>query len=251
MRDFTNPEELLDNQLKSENLSVQQNLTSLQNQIDLACKNIGRDPKSILLLAVSKKQPLSKLKEIAYNYDSGHKHFAENYVQHIIDRQKHFPHLQWHFIGRLQSNKLKFVIGNIYLIHSMGDIKHLQLADKLANKKNIVQDILLQVNFSDQITKQGFTKNQLEDAFIFLEKSQYLKCKGLMTLPPLTQNPQNSRIYFRQLKILLESSKQQFNFLKEDFKELSMGTSQDFIVAIEEGATIVRLGQCLFGPRVE
>lgn len=249
MRDSANHEKLSGDQIKSENISIQQNLTNLQNQIELACKNIGRDPKSVLLLAVSKKQPLNKLKKIVY--DTGHKHFAENYVQHILERQKYFPHLQWHLIGKLQSNKLKFVIGNVYLIHSMGDIKHLQLADKLAGQKDTVQNILLQVNLSDHITKQGFTRDQLKDAFIFLKESQHLICRGLMTLPPLTQDPQSSRIYFQQLKSLLESLKQRFGFLKEDFKELSMGTSQDFIVAIEEGATIVRLGQCLFGPRIK
>ena len=233
-------------------LNVKKNLTSLKKQIKLTCKQVNRDPKSVLLLAVSKKQPLSKLKEIAF--DDEHEHFGENYVQDIIERQKHFPHLKWHFMGQLQSNKLKFIIGNVYLIHSMNSFKHLKQGNQIAQKKGVTQDILLQVNLSHETSKQGFTVDQLESVFTFLEECEHqgyghLKCKGLMTLPPLTQNAKDSKVYFQGLRSLLNRFKKQFSFLGDDFKQLSMGTSQDFIVAIKEGATIVRLGECLFGPR--
>ena len=235
-------------------MSVKGNLTNITRQIDLACNKIDRNPKSVLLLAVSKKQPLDKLREIAFDKDFGHEHFGENYVQELIERQKHFPHLKWHFIGPLQSNKLKFIIGNVYLIHSMSSFKHLKQANQIAQEKDVTQDILLQVNLSYETSKQGFNVDQLESVFSFLEECKYqghgyLKCKGLMTLPPLTDNAQNSKVYFQELKNLLHRFKKQFSFLGEDFKDLSMGTSQDFVVAIEEGSTIVRLGECLFGPR--
>ena len=238
--------------MKSPLCDIRKNLTSLKKQIELTCKQVGRDSKSILLLAVSKKQPLNKLKEIASNDE--HKHFGENYIQELIERQKYFPHLKWHFIGPLQSNKLKFVIGNVYLIHSMSSFKHLKQSNQIAQEKGITQDILLQVNLSHEASKQGFTIDQLESVFTFLEECEhqgygYLKCKGLMTLPPLTENAEDSKVYFQELKSLLNNFKKQFSFLGEDFKQLSMGTSQDFIVAIEEGSTIVRLGECLFGPR--
>ena len=233
---------------------VKKRFVNLQKQIELICKQVGRDSASVLLLAVSKKQPLNKLKEIAFNKGYGQEHFGENYTQELIERQKHFPHLKWHFIGPLQSNKLKYVIGNVYLIHSMGSFKHLKQANQIAQQKDITQDILLQINLSHEPSKQGFNIDQLESVFSFLEECAYqgqgyLKCKGLMTLPPLTQNAQTSKIYFQELKNLLHRFKKQFSFLGEDFKELSMGTSQDFVVAIEEGSTIVRLGECLFGPR--
>ncbi len=231
---------------------IKKNLTSLRKQIELTCKQVGRDPKSVLLLAVSKKQPLNKLKEITSNDE--HKHFGENYAQELMERQKYFPHLKWHFIGSLQPNKLKFVIGNVYLVHSMSSFKHLKQGHQIAQKKCVTQDILLQVNLSHETSKQGFTVDQLESVFTFLEECEHqgyghLKCKGLMILPPLTQNAEDSKVYFQELKSLLNRFKKQFSFLGEDFKQLSMGTSQDFIVAIEEGATIVRLGECLFGPR--
>ena len=233
--------------------SIKENFTNIRQKIEFTCKKASRDPKSVLLLAVSKKQPLNKLEEIAFGKFE-HEHFGENYVQELIERQKHFPHLKWHFIGPLQTNKLKFVVGSVYLIHSMSSFKNLKQGYQIAQKKSVTQDILLQVNLSDESSKQGFTIDQLESVFIFLEECEHqgygnLKCKGLMTLPPLTDNPQDSKIYFQELKRLLDRFKKQFPFLGEGFKELSMGTSQDFTVAIEEESTIVRLGECLFGPR--
>ena len=226
-------------------MSVQQNLIYLQNQIKKACQSMNRDVQDVLLLAVSKKQPLNKLQEIA----TVQKHFAENYVQELLERQKLLPYLKWHFIGRLQSNKLKLLVGSVELIHTISHLKHLLLAHKLAQGQDRLQNILLQVNLSGESSKEGFDIYQIKEAFIFLKNSPYLKCKGLMTLPPLTQKAEDSRMYFQQLRGLLKSFKKQFAFLGEDFKELSMGTSQDFIVAIEEGATIVRLGEKLFGAR--
>ena len=236
------------------NKSIKENLTNIKQHIELTCKKMGRDPKTVLLLAVSKKQSLSKLKEIALDKTFAHEHFGENYVQELMERQKHLPHLKWHFIGPLQSNKLKLVIGSVYLIHSVCSFKNLKQGHQIAQENGVVQDILLQVNLSEESSKQGFTVEQLESVFIFLEECEHqgygnLKCKGLMTLPPLTDNAQDSRLYFQELKNLLDRFKKQFSFLGAGFKELSMGTSQDFIVAIEEGSTIVRLGECLFGPR--
>lgn len=224
---------------------LKENLASLKHQIRLTCQSLRRDPESVLLVAVSKKQPLSKLKEMGFH----HQHFAENHVQDLLERQKYFPDLKWHFIGRIQSNKLKFLIGKTYLIHSMNQLKYLKLADKLAHDQNVVQDVLLQVHLSDEISKQGFLTKDLPEAFCFLKTSRHLKCKGLMTLPPFTKDASLSRIYFQKLRALQEYLKKTYDFLGSHFRELSMGTSQDFLVAIEEGATMVRVGEKLFGPR--
>ena len=226
--------------------NISENLLSLQDQIKSACQSVGRDPASVLLVAVSKKQPIHRLEELA----KVHGHFAENYVQSLQERQRYFPHLKWHFIGKVQSNKLKFLIGNVELIHTIDHLTILEKADRLARSKKVIQDILLQVNLSREASKQGFFVEDMKEAFAFLAGSQHLKCKGLMTLPPFTKEAISSKTYFRELKALLESSKTQFA-LGDDFKELSMGTSQDFVVAIEEGATMIRLGESLFGPRLQ
>ena len=149
---------------------INENLIDLRKQIELACRSSGRDPKSVLLLAVSKKQSLDKLKVVACSKSLGHEHFGENYIQELVERQKHFPNLKWHLIGQLQSNKLKLIIGNVYLIHSMGCFKHLKQANKIAQQKSITQDILLQVDFSHETSKQGFTVDQLESAFYFFRR---------------------------------------------------------------------------------
>ena len=146
---------------------VKKNFLNLKRQIELACRSSDRDPKSVLLLAVSKKQPLSKLKEIASGENIRHEHFGENYVQELMERQKQFPHLKWHFIGPLQSNKLKFIIGNVHLIHSMGSFKNLKQSNQIAQERDVTQDILLQVNLSDETSKQGFNIDQLESVFVF------------------------------------------------------------------------------------
>ncbi len=193
----------------------------------------------VQLIAVSKNQSLDQIKSL---YEDGQRLFAENYVQEARQKIEQLKDLdiEWHFIGHLQTNKVKNVIGYFHLIHSVDSIKLLEAIQKTAEKKNIVQKILLQVNFSQESTKEGFEASQLLPLVSKLNQYPNVQVLGLMTMPPLAENPEDNRIYFQQAKKLLDQT---------GWPHLSMGTSHDYIVAIEEGATLVRLGTILFGVR--
>jgi len=203
-------------------------------------------PPSCQIIAVSKLQSVEKILNL---YGQGQRHFAENYVQEALKKQSEIskPDICWHFIGRLQKNKAKDVVGKFNMIHSVDQFTLAEAINKQAEKKNLIQKILIQVNLSKEETKGGVDEQGLDQ---LLEKTQQLKniqVLGLMTMPPLEEDPEKSRPYFKKLKLL------QLKLVKKypQLKELSMGTSSDYIVAAEEGATFVRLGTILFGERMK
>lgn len=202
-------------------------------------------PPTCRLIAVSKKQTVEKIEAL---YQMGQMDFAENYSQELIEKQYHFrdyPGIKWHFIGAIQKNKLKHIVGNVSLIHSVGNLEAAEAINQFAEKKGIIQDLLLQLNLAHESTKSGWTEQKLFDSVENLKELQNIKICGLMTLPPLFDNPEDLRPYFKKLKeIAVELQKYQL-----DCKELSMGTSHDYQVAIPEGATMVRLGTLIFGKR--
>lgn len=191
------------------------------------------------LVAVSKLQSVEKIRSLA---ERGQKIFGENYVQEALPKIATLKELclQWHFIGHLQKNKVKQVVGNFELIHSVDSEELCQKISTAAAKQNLVQKVLLEVNLSNEPTKSGFTEETLHQAWPRLKLLSSVKIEGLMTMPPLFENSQSTRPYFQRLAKLC----QQLNL-----QELSMGTSSDYKVALEEGATIVRLGTVLFGER--
>jgi pyridoxal phosphate enzyme (YggS family) len=201
-------------------------------------------PKSCEILAVSKMQSEEKIRAL---FAQGQRKFAENYFQEALQKQLDLKDLdiEWHFIGRLQKNKAKLVVGNFAVIHSVDSLALAQLLNEAAAKKQLQQKILLQINLAGEATKGGFTKENLLEQLPGIFSLPNLQVVGLMSMPPLAQNAEQSRPYFRELKEILVSLSNKHPLLHT----LSMGTSSDYKVAAEEGSTLVRLGTILFGER--
>lgn len=201
------------------------------------------------LLAVSKLQPVEKIRDL---YSQGQRRFGENYVQEALDKQEALSDLadiEWHLIGHLQKNKAKYVVGKFHLIHSVESLELAQVLSRQCESKNVQQNILIQVNLAHEETKSGFDKADVLKAWSELIRLPNLHIMGLMTMPPLTETGSEVRHYFTELRELRDELKKQTDTAAHPMTELSMGTSHDYRVAIEEGATIVRLGTILFGER--
>ncbi len=211
-------------------------LQKIQTQIQ-ACKKTQQ--KNVQVIAVSKKQSLEKMRSL---YSEGQRLFAENYVQEALLKQNQLKDLdiEWHFIGHLQSNKVKNVVGQFDLLHSIDSLKLIETIHKIAKEKNLIQKILLQVNFSQESTKEGMDASEVLPILDKIHHYSHVQIQGLMTMPPLVDNPEDNRIYFQKAQSLL---------IQTPWTELSMGTSHDYLVAVEEGATLIRLGTILFGER--
>lgn len=221
-------------------------LNEVMQEIEQSCLRCGRKASEVKLIAVSKLQPLDKIKNL---FAQGQKCFAENYVQEAIAKQfelKSLP-IEWHLIGHLQKKKLNSVLGNFKLIHSVDSLDLAQSLSKKCLVKKITQEILLQVNVSGEESKEGWSPSELLEQWESLEILPNLRIVGLMTMPPSTQNPELARPYFRALRLLRDDLQKRSKNHK--LTELSMGTTQDYLIAIEEGATFIRIGVRLFGER--
>lgn len=206
------------------------------------------------VLAVSKLQSVQKIHDL---YQQGQRLFAENYVQEAVEKQIELENLgdcsqiEWHFIGRLQKNKVKQVVGNFSFIHSVDSLELAEVLNRKAQEKGLQQKIFLQINLSQEENKGGFApidfQTQLSQLALYSRFSPFsaLQICGLMTMPPLFEDPEQARPYFRNLKKIFDQLQPDFPHLHE----LSMGTSSDYLVAAEEGSTLVRLGTILFGQR--
>ncbi|WII70620.1 YggS family pyridoxal phosphate-dependent enzyme [Bdellovibrio sp. 22V] len=201
------------------------------------------------VLAVSKLQPEEKIRSL---YHHGQRHFGENYVQEALTKLENLqdlPDIRWHLIGHLQKNKAKLVVGKFHLIHSVDSLELAQVMSRQCEQKHTTQNILVQVNLAGEETKGGFDKQSLLQSWAQITNLPHLQIHGLMTMPPLTETGAEVRPYFSELRELLNQLRTQTDLARHPLTELSMGTSHDFKVAIEEGATIVRLGTILFGER--
>ena len=195
----------------------------------------------ITLVAVSKTKPSDDILEL---YDLGHRDFGENYVQELVEKAAQLPKdIRWHFIGHLQTNKVKSIVPFIYLIHGVDSLKLLKEIDKQAEKNKRIIDCLLQVHIAQEETKFGFDETEL----LNLELKQFLnvRIKGLMGMASLTDDINKIRIEFKSLKILFEKLKTQ----NPELSILSMGMSADYKIAIEEKSNMFRIGSLLFGER--
>jgi len=196
---------------------------------------------NITLVAVSKTKPIEDILEL---YNLGHRDFGENYVQELAEKAEKLPNdIRWHFIGHLQTNKVKSIVPFIYLIHGVDSLKLLKEIDKQAEKNKRVIDCLLQVHIAQEETKFGFDETEL----LNLELKQFsnVRIKGLMGMASLTDDINKIRIEFKSLKIFFEKLKTQ----NPELSILSMGMSADYKIAIEEGSNMVRIGSLLFGER--
>lgn len=197
-------------------------------------------PKNVRVIAVSKLQPLEKLKALAES--TGHKDFGENYTQEALPKLSALEsfHLTWHLIGHLQTNKVKQAVGHFHFIHSVDSEKLLLAIQKQAQSQNTVQKILLQINLALEDSKGGFSEEEFKAKFENWKSLTHIEIVGLMTMPPLVEQGELNRPHFLKLKSLAD---------QVHLKELSMGTSHDYKTAIECGATMIRLGTLVFGER--
>lgn len=202
------------------------------------------DQRKITLVAVSKTKPVDAIQEL---YDLGHHDFGENYVQELVEKASKLPEdIRWHFIGHLQSNKVKFIAPFVHLIHGVDSYKLLKEINKQGEKHGRVIDVLLQVHIAQEETKFGLDEKELEEVFKKAAEDQldHIKIRGLMGMASFSQNKELVRNEFRRLRELFEK-----HAAKPSFSVLSMGMSGDYQIAIEEGSTMVRIGSLLFGAR--
>ncbi|NLM68844.1 MAG: YggS family pyridoxal phosphate-dependent enzyme [Firmicutes bacterium] len=220
-------------------MNLSQNLEIIRSRIDQACARVNRDPKSVKLIAVTKSVDDATVKQLI---ELGLNSFGENRVQLAKRRSEAFPQSDWHLIGTLQTNKVKYC-RNFSLIHSLDRVKLAEELNKYAVRWDKQVDVLIQVNISNEASKHGLKPNEvIEFAKLVTEEYTSLNICGLMGMAPFVE-PAAVRPYFRALAQLHEQLKRE---VKEDADILSMGMSNDFEVAIEEGATMVRIGSALF-----
>jgi pyridoxal phosphate enzyme (YggS family) len=223
-------------------------ILEVKDKIAVAALKSGRKPEQVKLIGVSKTKSISLLQE-AFSY--GQTIFGENYLQEALPKLDALPMAEWHFIGSLQTNKVKLVIGRFAMIHSVDRLRLISELDKVATERGLVQEILLEVNIGDEWSKGGVSVANAPEMIESILSRPSLRLRGIMALPPLTESEDHARSYFSKLRELHQSLRAQY-FLaeKEDcFTELSMGTSSDFESAILEGATCVRVGTAIFGER--
>lgn len=223
-----------------------QNIKDVQSRINAACERAGRDPKDVTLLAVSKTKPIEDIKALL---DEGQRAFGENYVQEIREKYEALgDSVEWHMIGHLQRNKVKYIVDKVRLIHSVDSIRLAKQIEKEAAKHEITMDILMEVNIAKEESKWGFTEDEAVKAAEEIGALPHVHLRGLMTSAPITDDPENNRVYFRKLRELSEKIDSE-HFPNVAMDTLSMGMTKDYEVAVEEGATIVRVGTAIFGKR--
>nr|WP_314987527.1 YggS family pyridoxal phosphate-dependent enzyme [uncultured Stomatobaculum sp.] len=225
---------------------LSQNLREVESNIKSACERVGRARESVTLIAVSKTQPVSAIEEA---YALGIRDFGENKVKEMLGKEPQLPaDIRWHLIGHLQTNKVKSVLSNTVLIHSLDSLKLLDAVDFEAMKQKITVEGLLEVNVAEEESKFGFHPSELWELLNRLRQYKNLRIRGLMTVAPFTTNAENNREIFRKLKeISIDTKWNTLDNISMDI--LSMGMTGDYSVAIEEGATMVRVGTGLFGAR--
>ncbi len=226
---------------------IQQNLSAVKNKISQAVKRSGRDPQKVNLVAVSKQ---IAVQNIAEAYHAGQTIFGENKIQEAHQKIKdcHDFKIGWHFIGHLQKNKAKWIPGFFELVHSVDDFELAKRIHQFSLNQSLVTKILIQVNIAEESSKSGVSSINLEKLLKDISFLEGISVKGLMCIPPYNSNPEKSRKYFVQLRELRDKMVEE-NISNIGLDELSMGMSNDFEIAIEEGATLVRVGTSIFGPR--
>ena len=223
-----------------------ENLQEVERNIQEACKKANRSRDEVTLIAVCKTKPISMLKEI---YDLGVRNFGENKVQELCEKHPQMPEdLNWHLIGHLQRNKVKNIIDKATLIHSVDSIRLAETIEKEAAKKDLIVDILMEVNVAEEESKFGLKVEEVIPAVETIATFPHIRIRGLMTIAPFVENPEENRSIFARLqKLSVDIRSKNIDNVNVDI--LSMGMTNDYQVAIEEGATMVRVGTGIFGAR--
>lgn len=228
-------------------MDLESNIKNINQRIKEAAQRAGRDPHEIKLVAVTKRVESERIK---HALDLGIDTFGENYAQEFRDKSKILSEqidnkINWHFIGRLQKNKVKYIVGKVELVHSLDSLSVAKEINKRAESLEIKVPVLIEVDTGGEESKGGVSPANLKEFLTELNEFSSIKVCGLMTMPPYFNNVEMARPYFIKLRELRDELVHSF----PDLKELSMGMSGDFEVAIEEGATIIRVGSAIFGER--
>ena len=223
-----------------------ENYNDVNEKVNAACKKVGRNRDEVTLIAVSKTKPAEDIAEL---YENGVRDFGENKVQEMVEKYELLPKdIRWHLIGHLQTNKVKYIVDKVHLIHSVDSVKLAEQIEKEAAKKGVIVNILVQVNVANEETKFGLDKDETIKNVEAISKFEHIRIKGLMTIAPFVEDGEENRKYFNNLKQLsVDIQKKNIDNVDMDF--LSMGMSGDFETAIAYGATMVRIGSLIFGQR--
>ena len=225
---------------------IQENIKLVEENIKKACEKVGRDVNEVTLIAVSKTKPYTAIEEAL---PTGVKDYGENKVQELCDKYEILPKdIKWHMIGQLQRNKVKYLVGKASLIHSVDSIRLAEQIEKEYAKADEIANILIEVNMAQEESKFGITSEETEQLVREIAKFPHIRIKGLMTIAPYTDNPESNRVYFRNMKKLSVDIENK-NIDNVSMSVLSMGMTGDYQVAVEEGATLVRVGTGIFGER--
>ena len=225
---------------------IRDNLRKVEENIGAACDRSGRAREDVTLIAVSKTKPVEMLREA---YDAGCRDFGENKVQELVDKYDQMPDdVRWHMIGHLQRNKVKYIVDKVYMIHSVDSLRLAEEISKEAVKKNVTVSILVEVNVAEEESKFGTTAEETVSLVENIAKLPNILVKGLMTIAPYVEDSEENRLYFAKLKQIYVDITHK-NIDNVYMEELSMGMTGDYEVAIEEGATYIRVGTGIFGER--
>ena len=227
-------------------MSVCENYLSVEEKVKEACRRAGRSRDEVTLIAVSKTKPMSMIEELL---PLGVVDFGENKVQELTAKEEALPsHIRWHMIGHLQRNKVKYIVDKAFLIHSVDSLRLAEAISQEAGKKNVTANILIEVNVAGEDSKFGVRPEETAALAEAISKLPNISVKGLMTIAPFVENAEENREVFRNLrKLSVDIEEKKFNNVT--MAVLSMGMTGDYEVAIEEGATMVRVGTGIFGER--
>lgn len=219
----------------------------IKDNVEAILKNIEQSKANdadVLLVAVSKYRNIESIKLV---YDAGVKDMAENRVQEFLDKYDKLPKdINWHMIGHVQTNKVKYIVGKVCLIHSLDSIHLAEEVAKQSKKNDIQSNVLLQINIANEASKYGFKKEEIYDAIAQISKMDNINIKGLMCIAPLDAAENELNNYFCDMKSIYEQSKIMYNTNKAEMKYLSMGMSNDYMTAVKNGANVVRIGSAIF-----
>ena len=228
-------------------MSIRENIDDIVKKIEADCKKVGRNPNDITLIAVSKTVESPKVREaVAAGVDN----LGENRVQELVKKYDELKDLdiKWHMIGHLQKNKVKYIIDKTVLIHSVESLSLAEEINKRAEKNNLIANVLVELNIGEEDSKFGIKEESVYDFILSLEKFENLRVVGLMTVAPFCENPEDVRWVFKKMKYIYDKIST-MNLRNTEMKYLSMGMTNDFEIAIEEGSNIIRIGTAIFGAR--
>ena len=229
-----------------QSMELAQNYKTVKENVTKACEQAGRSEQEVTLLAVSKTKPVDMLMDV---YRAGARDFGENKVQELVDKIPQMPSdVRWHMIGHLQRNKVKYVVDKACLIHSVDSMRLAETISEEGMKKGVTVPVLIEVNVAGEESKFGVTLEETEGLVREIAKLPSIQIKGLMTIAPYVEDPEENRVHFSRLKQLSVDIKNK-NIDNVSMDVLSMGMTGDYQVAIEEGATMVRVGTGIFGER--